>query len=182
MAADLSQRFTDFLPARVWVAYLLGLVASGVALAAVYTYGGGPTLAQQTENFAAVDSMLFNVAALSAAIPITGLMYYFTRDLSTSAAPLTGIVAGLKGGFEDIMVYVFCILHDQGRCADVTGFPGKWPWLDNTGIGQTVSFFGFESVTDVSIMVSAAVWILGSIAALKLVYEFEVRTLDVEMG
>lgn len=167
-----SEKITDFLPAKLWFAYLLGVLASGLVLAAVYVYGGGPSLAQK-QSFAAVDSMLFTVTAVSTGFTLTGMMYYFTRDISTALAPLTGVAFSLYSGFEDVLVYLICIPSDVGRCAETNSFPGKWTWLTDSTVGETVTSLGFSFVTDYTIFASILAWLLGTILLLKIFHSFE---------
>ena len=175
-----SDRFTELLPKRLWASFFLGVLASGVVLAAVYVYGDGPTLAQQ-ENWLQIDRMLFTGILLSSVIPLSGMYWYFKRDISSALAPIAGVIFSLYSGFEDVMVYVFCTLRDAGRCADVSGLPGEWPWLMESSVGETVSVFGFSSVTDANIFLSIFLWFIFMIALVKILHRFEASVRGVEI-
>lgn len=164
---DAADLVLEGIPKRVWAGYLLGVLATGVVLAAVYVYGNGPSLTGM-EDFKVVDSMLFAVSGLTLAVAGGGTYYYFTRDLSTALAPLVGAVFSLYSGFEDIMVYVFCIKRNAGRCADTSGFPGKWTWLDSTHIGSNIQKLGLGGVTDFTLAVHILLFFIGSLILLKI--------------
>lgn len=136
---------------RVLFGFLLGFLAPATILAAAYVFGGGPSLTS-FEEFALVDSMLFASVTFTSAF-VGGLTYwYFTRDISTSLAPVIGVFAGLYSGFEDYMVYLFCTLSSKGDCSGVSGLPGKWAWLkDSLYIGDIQSLLGLGTVTDFSV-------------------------------
>jgi len=168
-----SQDMKEFLPLRVWVSFLLGVLGSGIFLAAVYVYGNGPAFAQM-EDFIGVDRMLFAVALLSTST-LSLMYYYFRRDLSTALAPVVGVLFSLFSGFEDVAVYFFCTLRDAGRCADVSGLPGNWPWLMDTTVGETVTKLSFTAVTDYTIFISIIAWLILSAVLLKTLHGVNTR-------
>jgi hypothetical protein len=160
------------IPKKVLIGYLIGVLATGFTLAFVYVYGGGPTLVGN-EDFLVVDRMLFGTAALTALIGIGGAYFWFTRDLSTALSPVVGAAFGLYSGFEDLMVYFFCTIRNNGECSGVRGLPGSWSWLEDSQIGILANMLGFKSVSDLALISVVIVSFIFSLLVLKVLYEFE---------
>lgn len=157
---------------RALYSFLLTSLFFGGILAFVYTFWGGPSVVGN-EGYLIYDSMLFSVSALLS-LPFAGLMYYFTKDVSLSLAPVVGAVFSLYSGFEDIMVYVFCTIRSTGDCSTVTGLPGTWPWLEGASfMGAVSKYAGFETVTDVSIVLSVVIGFVASLVFLKILNSFD---------
>jgi hypothetical protein len=152
--------------------YGLGILVSAVTLAGVYVFAGGPSLAQM-ENYAAFDSLLYTFATVSGIAGVSGSFYYFTRNLSVSLSPLVGVAVGRFSGLQDVMVYVFCTVRQNGRCGNVTGLPNTLPWLEDSYIGILLRELGFETVTSLSLVVSSALFLGFGIVFLKILETFD---------
>lgn len=169
----------DLLPdSRAWTGFLLTAVFFGTILAFVYTFWGGPEVVAN-EGYQLYDSMFFSYAALLS-LPFAGFMYYFTKDVSLSLSPVVGAAFSLFSGFEDIMVYVFCTFRNTGGCADVTGLPGTWPWLEGHYVGYVGRFLGFNEVTDLVVILGVVIGFVASIAFLKITDNIELEFLGIQ--
>lgn len=177
----LVDRVTSFLDfdKRILYASAITAVFFGGILAFVYTFMGGPSYVSN-EAYAVYDSMFFVFAGLLS-LPFAGLMYYFTRDVSLSLAPVVGAMFSLFSGFEDVMVYVFCSVRGTGACSEVSGLPGTWPWLEGHYVGYVSRFLGFDTVTDISILLSVLFGFVFSLFLLKILDVLEKDFLGVSL-
>jgi len=164
---------------RVLAGFGLSALFFGVVLAFVYTFWGGPEVVMN-EGYQLYDSMLFSTAFLLS-IPLAGLMYFFTRDVSLSLTPVVGAAFSLFSGFEDLMVYVFCTVRQTGTCMDVSGLPGTWPWLEGHYVGYVSRFLGFDTVTDLSLVLAVVIGFVVAVVFVKILEGFEAGFLGVEL-
>lgn len=156
----------------VLFSFLIGVFVSGVVLAAVYVFLGGPDLVRG-ETFRVANQMLFLVTGLGTGIGLASLMYWFTEDVSISLAPVVGVLFALLSGFEDLVVYALCIPYQSGGCDDVTGLPGQWPWLEESAADMLGSLIGLETVTDSSLLFTVLLFFLVSLFLLKILEGLE---------
>lgn len=178
---DLDQYFNPLrLRPVVLFSFLLGVIVSGVALAAVYVFLGGPDL-MRGETFRVANQMLFLVTGLGTGLGLSGLMYWFTRDVSISLAPVVGVLFALISGFEDLVVYFLCIPYNSGGCGDVTGLPGMWPWLEGHLADKVGSVFGLSTVSDASLLFTVLLSFLVSLVLLKILEGLEESFLGVQV-
>ena len=164
----------------VLFSFLLGVLVSGVALAAVYVFMGGPDLARG-EVFTVANNMLFVVTGLGTGVGLAGLMYWFTRDVSVSLAPVVGVVFALVSGFEDLVVYALCIPYGSGGCGDVTSLPYEWPWLDGSVSGYLSGVLGLDVVTTSTLLITVVLFFLVSLVLLKILEGLEESFLGVQL-
>lgn len=167
----LPWRIVDNLPSRVWTGFLLGALGIPLGLALAYAHGQGIELLENGQ-YELIDAYVYNVAALTGVIGVSGSFYAYFRDVSSALAPAVGVLYGLHSGIQDILVYL--VLPSESM-------PSVLPWLNDSHIGIIAQALGFDEVTRLALFTVVAVTGVFALVLVKILVEIEAQIYGINL-